>query len=327
MICPSLPYDQWAKETGFANSLECLSFTHSQYKKANQKLAEYPVDIDLVIVDACTPERYQQGSRLLITNNWVEPKTLDCDRYEQFANSWYGCYAGAVKIESVVPERKFNCFINRMDPIRQSWLYQLIRRGIFDKGLVSFNMEIRRHVLMGHCDPTATAEQVFQQQFQQHLQIFSTEHEFAKTIVPYRNFDYDLTTAIMRTEFSLVLETYFDQNNIITFSEKIFRCLKLPRPWVMFAMKNAVAYLKDMGFDVLDDLVDHSYDKIDFAIERQVAILDQCQIMCKRELTDNDIKRCEQAAIHNQSLLDKLFKTFHTDVNISCQNIIKKCLT
>ena len=128
----------------------------------------------------------------------------------------------------------------------------------------------------------------------------------------------------MRTEFSLVLETYFDRNNIITFSEKIFRCLKLPRPWIIFAMKNAVTYLQDMGFDVLDDLIDHSYDKIDFAIERQSAILDQVEILCKQILTAKQIARCEQAALHNQQLLNKMLGLWQVDLENSFLRAIEK---
>ena len=316
----------WTQEPGFDHSQACVNFVYQQIAKASHEI-NTGGSLDLRIVDACSPDQYQQGRRVLVTNNWIATDQLDHNRYEQFPASWYGLYAGPTNTQPQKPTKKFNCFINRMDPIRQSWFYQLIRRNLVDQGLVSFNMDISRHLLDGRRQVTDTPHAVFEQQFHRHFQIFHSEHEKAKSMVPYRNFDCDLQTAIMQTEFSIVLETYFDRNEVITFSEKIFRCLKLPRPWVMFAMKNAVAYLRDLGFDVLDDLVDHGYDSIEFAIERQVAILDQCQIMCQRELTANDIKRCEQAAQHNQSLLNKLFKSFHTDVNIACQNAIKKCLT
>jgi hypothetical protein len=154
---------------------------------------------------------------------------------------------------------------------------------------------------------------------------FEYEHKLARNIVPYRNFDCDLQQAIMQTEFSIVLETYFDLNTSITFSEKIFRCLKLPRPWLMFAMANAVSYLRDMGVDVLDDIVDHSYDRVENAIERQSVLLDQIESMCKCTLTDKQIARCEQAANHNQSLLDKMFGTWYQDVENSLVRAVEKC--
>jgi hypothetical protein len=152
------------------------------------------------------------------------------------------------------------------------------------------------------------------------------EHQVSKTMVPYKNFDGDLQTTIMQTEFSIVLETYFDRNEVITFSEKIFRCLKLPRPWLLYAMKNSVAYLRSIGFDVLDDLVDHSYDNEDFHITRQRMILDQSQDLCKKTLTTEQIARCKQAAAHNQLLLDTLETSFHSDVINACKNAMQKCL-
>jgi hypothetical protein len=317
---------RWTQESGFLHSQACFNYTQRQVAKANSELAQYGGGLDLLIVDACCPDQYQQNRRVLVTNNWLAPGQLNSDRYEQFPNTWYGLYAGEVSVESIIPTKKFNCFINRMDPIRQSWFYQLLRRDIFDQGFVSFNMDISRHAMLDHCKPTGTPHQLFEHQFQQYLQLFQEEHEIAKTMVPYRNFDADLNTVIMLSEFSIVLETYFDRNEIITFSEKIFRCLKLPRPWVMFAMKNAVSHLRELGFDVLDDLVNHIYDGVDFAIERQTAVLNQIEIMCRHTLTESEIRRCERAADHNQRLLLDLYDRFHKGVNTACENAKVKFL-
>ena len=307
----------WTKEPGFNNVELGSSFAYQ---------AIYQADQIPCLVNACNPAWYKQGQRVLVTNNWIAPGHLDHARYEQIPASWYGLYSGTMQVDQQKPTKKFNCFIRRMDPVRQSWFYQLIRRNLLDQGLVSFNMDISRHIDLDNCNAEDSPMTVFEQQFKMHMQIFQHEHELSKTMVPYRNFDCDLPTAIMQTEFSIVLETYFDRNEVITFSEKIFRCLKLPRPWLLFAMKNSVAYLRSIGFDVLDDLVDHGYDSQDFAIDRQRMMLDQCQNMCQRELTTDQIKRCQQAAQHNQSLLDKLYTTFHTDVTMACQNAIKKSL-
>lgn len=320
------PQESWTQEPGSKYIAPCAGFTFRLIDQANQQLSNHPGKLDLVIVDACDPSQYRQGHKLLITNNYLVSGQLDESRYQQFPSSWYGMYAEPIATEPQVPRKKFNCFINRMDPIRQSWLYQLIRRGVFDQGLVSFNMDIRRHIQFGQCDPNDTPHMVFENQFAQNLQIFAAEHEFIKSQVPYCNFTVPLDQAIMQSEFSVVLETYFDRNEVITFSEKIFRCLKLPRPWVMFAMKNAVAYLRDLGFDVLDDLVDHSYDAVEFDIDRQSAVLDQIEVMCQRTLTSGQILRCQQAVAHNQQLLEKFYSHFHQDVNNACQQAVAKCL-
>lgn len=321
----------WFQEVGFKNFKSCTDNIYFKHKEANQKikLADSNKSLELCLIDACVPEQFlNQKTKILVTTNWINMDALDSTYYEQFPASWCGMYAGIVPIEEVTPNKDFNCFINRMDSFRQSWLYQLIRRDIFEQGYVSFNMDISRHIALEQCRPDSSSLEVFDRQFQEQLSIFKSEHEFIRSCVPYRNFDSNigLNQLIMDSKFSIVLETYFDRNNVITYSEKIFRCLKLPRPWIMFAMKNAVQNLRDLGFDVLDDLVDHSYDTIDFGIARQIAILNQIEIMCKNQLTTSMILRCEQAAKHNQQLLFKLLETFYEDVNSTYERASTKCL-
>ena len=321
----------WCQDVGFENFASCENYIYNNKGICNQKIKiiDSNKSLELIGVDACDPTPFlNQKTKLLITNNWIDPAILNSTQYEQFLPSFYGIYAGIVSNEQATPTKNFNCFIKRMDPIRQSWLYQLIRRGIFDQGYISFSMDISRHIANKQCSTVASPWEVFDQQFQEQLSIFKSEHEFIKSCVPYCNFDSNikLNQIIMDSKFSIVLETYFDQNEIITFSEKIFRCLKLPRPWVMFAMKNAVQNLREMGFDVLDDLIDHSYDTIDFAIARQIAILDQVEIMCKTQLTTTMISRCQRAANHNQQLLLKFLETFYKDINSTYERAITKCL-
>lgn len=316
----------WLNEPGFENFKSFYNYLRLQVKQTIKDLPPNCKSLDLVVADAYRPSLH--NNKIVITNNWVTSDVFDPNLFEQLPNSWYGGYAGHPRVAECVPNFKFNCFMHRLDTIRQSWLYQFERRRIFDLGLISFNMDISRHIDLGRYSSDCTAQQIFEGQFQQFLQIFQQEHAVLKSKVPYKNFSSDLhlSQIIMQTEFSIVLETYFDNNDIITFSEKIFRCLKLPRPWVMFAMKNAVSYLRDMGFDVLDDLVDHSYDYVDFDINRQVAIMDQIEIMCKQTLSKSQIQRCQQAAEHNQQLLFEIGNRFQNDVNQVCQRAMIKCL-
>jgi hypothetical protein len=224
--------------------------------------------------------------------------------------SFYGLYYHPYPCQ--VPEtttKSYNCFINRMDPIRQSWLYQLIRRNIFDQGYVSFNMDISRIPGLKHL----TLQDAFEKQFQEALKIFQPEHDFIKTSVPYKNFvcHGDLTQVILDSKFSIVLETYVENNKVITFSEKIFRALQLPQPWLLFSHQHAVKYIRDMGFDVLDDLVDHDYyDNTAFSIQRQVKVLDLAQNFINHTFCK---KRCVEAAQHNQNLMKEFSLTWKKD--------------
>ena len=204
-------------------------------------------------------------------------------------------------IADQIPTKDFCCFINRMDPSRQGWFYQLIRRKLLPDGFVSFNMETKRLIEFKDLAP----EQVFEKQYQKYMTIFESEHTIAKSIVPYRNFDKDadLDDVIMQSKFNIVLETYASNNNQIVFTEKIIRSLRLPRPWLLYGAQNAVALLREWGFDVLDDFVDHDrYDCLDFDIDRQTVILDMAQEMQNFD-TEKHWDRLKTASDHNLELL------------------------
>ena len=271
-------------------------------------------------VDIPTLQKYKSG--VVLTNNWIDPAIVDSSKFETFLPSFYAIYEGRPSVDNLYPTHNFNCFIKRMDTIRQSWFYMLIRRGFLENGLVSFVMDISRHKQYTSVDPM----QVFEDQFVKYNQCFEPEHMIAKKIVPYCNFDdSNLNSIILKTKYSIVLETYFDSNFCITFSEKIFRCLKLPRPWVLFCNLNAVSKLREYGFDVLDDIVDHRYDSIIDPRQRETAILNQCEVLNNLEYTPSLMSRLEQSANHNNVLLEKFKDTYNKDIEDAVNRAIAKC--
>jgi len=272
-------------------------------------------NVEVFLIDAMPIDDWvKQGCKPAVTNSIILSDVPNQKNIKKIPDTFYGVYYNAYPVPIInEPKKQFNCFMNRMDPIRQSWLYQFVRRQFFDQGYVSFNMDCRQIPWYVEWDP----HDAFQDQFERHLKIFQKEHEIIKSKVPYRNFDLDtdITDIILDSKISVVLETYFHNNDIITYSEKIFRALQLPRPWLLYAQKNAVKYLRHMGFDVLDDVINHSmYDNIDFAIERQVRILDILEANMDKNL---DYDRLQKAATSNQNLLKNFSKKWFDDF-ISC---------
>ena len=104
----------WTKEPGFNNVELGSSFAYQ---------AIYQADQIPCLVNACNPAWYKQGQRVLVTNNWIAPGHLDHARYEQIPASWYGLSSGTMQVDQQKPTKKFNCFIRRMDPVRQSAMY------------------------------------------------------------------------------------------------------------------------------------------------------------------------------------------------------------
>ena len=106
--------------------------------------------------------------------------------------------------------------------------------------------------------------------------------------------------AALHSKLTFVVETY-SHNNVISYSEKIFRALQTPRPWVLFASPNAVTVLRNYGFDVLDDMVNHrEYD----SILRQERRVDKILNLIPKIEFNYD--RCAEAKIKNQKLLEDL---------------------
>jgi hypothetical protein len=64
---------------------------------------------------------------------------------------------------------------------------------------------------------------------------------------------------------SIVLETSPVQNTI---TEKTLHAIVNEHPFLMLASKGTVQYLRNAGFDMFDDIFDHSYDTIDDYKER-----------------------------------------------------------
>lgn len=244
---------------------------------------------------------------LAITNSILKGELAKTEHVLKMNNSVYGSFYYPYPTRGESIDKDFNCLMNRMDPFRQSWLYQLVRNGLFDRGYISFNMDIDR---VDHVQGL-TQTQAFEKQFQEYCSIFADEHKIVKDLVPYKNFtdNGDITHVIMNSKVTLILETYFSDNDNIVYSEKTFRSLQLPRPWMLFGARHAVKELKHIGFDILDDLVDHEYyDNFDQPVERQSAILSLMKDLINLDLNPYH-DRLESAARYNQNILLEYSKT------------------
>ena len=214
---------------------------------------------------------------------------------------FYGAYCYEPEYQAQPPSRLFNCFINRICPNRQAWFYQFIRHDLLDKGNVSFLVGTSRAPFDVYKDPVSANDAVFETC----NHIFQEEHDRIREKVPFCNFTVDLDQAIVDTKISLVLETYFDNPNI-SFSEKTFRALQLPRPLVMFNYPGAISVLRDYGFDVWDDIVDHGYDSISDDRRREQMILGEIMRFGPIEFSNSQLENFETKAMSNRLLLQTL---------------------
>ena len=250
-----------------------------------------------------------------ITQSWTNIVT---DNIVQLAHiPLYPEYWGTYSYESDYiyqkPTKLFNCFMNRICSFRQSWFYQFVRRNLLQNGNVSFLLDSRR---------SPRGKELYELNFQGN-EIFESEHILMRDQVPFINFTNDIDQVIIDSQFSLVIETYFDSPGTIAFSEKIFRAIQLPRPILLYSMPGSVKVLKDYGFELFDDIVDHSYDSEPNAVKRQVMLLDQLCAWQNQSFTEQNLIDFEQRIKHNKNLLQNLRSQWPDRLNTVTEQLNK----
>ena len=269
---------------------QCREIESSTYKFFWENAQETQIKlVDAVYVPSLTD--------IVITDNIVNRPHFAL--YPEF----WGSYSYSPEYLDRAPTKLFNCFMNRVCSIRQSWFYQFVRRNLLDHGSVSFLLDYRALDL----PPNVNSRQELNDHlFAQQNRIFEVEHRLMREHVPFSNFEGDLDQVIVDSHISLVIETYFGWPDTIAFSEKTFRALQLPRPLMIYCMPGAVKALRDHGFDVWDDVIDHNYDSETDSIQRQILILDQLCKLKDISYTQQQLTQFESRARHNQQLLQNL---------------------
>jgi len=274
--------------------ISTVSHTRSRWQRGSQKVVVSLVD-DLW---DCAEDRSQDTPYLfdrdttVITDNFLNcPTTYPIYRTPQ---SFYGIYSYMPDILNWTPDRDYAFAVNRQDYKRMQILLQLYQHMGFASGYVNFNCESGGRQEFIH---NAVAYSANVQEREVLLNLANQ--------VPIKNHDLAHDTVFTNSWLNIMIETY-SSDNVISLSEKIFRCLVTPVPWVAYSGRYTMAKLRELGFDIMEDLVDHSYDRL---LETQHKIpnfvLSATNTISKLKTQDwaQTKSRCQAAAFHNQQLL------------------------
>ena len=198
----------------------------------------------------------QSGKVLfVVTDNILKFNNLDHIKFFSYPEL-LGVTATYNKLPTIShpPSKLYNCFMQRADPIRQSWFYFLYQNNLLNNGYVSF--------LLKHLDNPLTGEALFEHIHYQYslnqLPHFEHAYQDLKDQIPYRNFDenYNLLPLIQDSKYSLVLETSAVNDDLDQwhFTEKSLRALQFPNILLLFSQKGSIAILKSLGFKFALDL-------------------------------------------------------------------------
>lgn len=273
---------------------QCRTIECDTLQKLKKISSKYSSDITIQLVDALPNEKL--NAQLVITDNKIiqSPNKI----INLFPEFWGSFYYEPI-YENCFPKKDFSCFINRVCVFRQSWFYQFLRRDLITSGHISYLLEYKDKIP----DQIKNKIDLNDWIFSQGNEIFREEHEKIRLDLPFKNFSMDIESAILDSKVQLIIETYFDNNNVIALSEKIFRGLQLPRPFILFCAKKTIAFLKEHGFKVFDRYIDHSYDDLESSIERQIFILDQLQSFKNVIYTNEMLVDFDDIACYNRKLL------------------------
>jgi hypothetical protein len=273
-------------------------------------------NLDEIALLASTYQQVHLVTEQDIVNQW--PNVI----IHRLPHSLFGIYYLNEVVDNVEIKKEFNCFLNRVDPVRQTWFYLLYARNLLDNGFVSFNMYQNSNLQY----PGDTPEQTFDFYHKKYLSSFDDQYDSIKKIVPYKNFvePNNLCEIMLSTKFSIVVETYFERTDCRVFTEKTWRALQLPRPWLLFAATGCVQKLRNMGFDVFDDYVNHDYDLHDTAhsyVKRQEDILSEAQKLFQLEITPDILDDWNNKAQHNRKILQQWSQEYQQNLDHVMKNI------
>lgn len=279
------------------------------------------------------PDQWFDADTAIVTDNYMPVPT----NYQilTLPVSYFGVFNYVPADQNWQPKKRFNFSVNRLDNQRQLILLELIKQSgginqVQQLDYVNFNARAQ-----GNEHTTEDAQHSFAHCWTQLNQLHNTEYAkwFVQTLphIPVRNHGLTVEQTQIGAWLNLVIETYAGDATV-AFSEKIFRALVTPAPWAVFSAKHAVGYLKTLGFDVLDDVVDHGYDRLTqndtMYGHGKISEFVKLNIQNYYNIKNSDqVKlsvRCQTAATHNQQLLAQMQRQWPIDFAQWLLNTIAK---
>jgi hypothetical protein len=136
------------------------------------------------------------------------------------------------------------------------------------------------------------------------------------------NFKNKLTNYYQNTFVEIITETSYTEK-CYNLTEKTLNSIYGCCFPILLCSQGSVAFLRSMGMDVFDDVINHSYDKIDDPSERlYAAITDNLAI-----LTDPNIKEIWQANIHRfKNNVDFAKKTLYNFYSTRAESLFSEAM-
>ena len=317
----------WFRSQLLCSGYESVSKNNKTYQKKEHRVVICLIDD----ITTCSAHPQSPVTRSwdqtvdVITDNRVLCPTLY--RVHQLPVSWFGIYWHPSSERLWSPDRRFCLAINRLDIKRMLIFLEYSKRLMSGlNGKVEDYVNFNCWSWNGNNDTIQGLQENFKQHWltlkEQHRLPYQETHDRGLPKMPYRNHNLNFDQASYHAWINLVIETY-SGDSVIALSEKIFRALVTPVPWMAYSARHTVTYLESMGFDCLTDIVNHSYDEM---VEKHTMTcgdkifdwwwLANCNYKKLLSLDFNQLQiRCCQAAEHNKQMLANMRSKWTQDLN------------
>jgi len=100
--------------------------------------------------------------------------------------------------------------------------------------------------------------------------------------------------------------------NKIFITEKTFRSFLIGMIPVVYGAVGTIQTLRDIGYDVFDDIIDHSYDQIEHYQKRMNAVVMECDRLNKniQEVKDFYLKNQERFRKNQNHLMNSIYRNY-----------------
>ena len=292
----------WCKKNNinFTLNPDTVSLSHNSNKIVQMWLCDILQPMDY------WHEKNKQLQRLgvtmfVLTDNFINLEDLEFVKFysDPTLHAVCGVYQNTPNINQH-PTKLYNCFMQRVESVRQTWFYFLHHKGLLEKGYVSFLL----YQLASYSSLTGVElfDHIHHNYHLDQLPHFQQAYSELRSQVPYRNFPetLDLAPLIQDSKYSLVLETYTTDpaTDRWLITEKAIRAMCFPSIPLLFLQTHAIEKLKSIGFQV------DNHDSIDTAPwpQRQQQLLE----ILEQDSINFDATVAYNRSMHNQDVCAKL---------------------
>lgn len=213
------------------------------------------------------------------------------------------------------PDRNFSIFLSNYQESfeRKFILHKLEKTNLLSKGFISAENNARDFNVDNLINDIFIEDLIHNiKQGTEYAALYATKKSDTNIKLTFNSYDevfnfLPIKEALEKSLFNIVLETeyYYVDHMIIT--EKIYRCFKYKKPFIVFSQHNIIKHLNDIGFKTFTPVFNESYDNYSDPCERFYKFFKEIYRLGSKSFSNlrEEIDSLENILEHNKNFLIK----------------------